>query len=157
MKKGSLTKHSSSKKKNTIDLDLFSSGKRDKESLLMSADTGGTPSISVGSALKDKKLNIKKVIFVSLGFFLIFNSYYMTLNITSYVLIKLNMDDFKNVLINLYFASSVLGTFLGQIILRKFMVRKSMIISGITHLLVITACILPAWKLEYPVDEDSSL
>ena len=91
MKKTSATKQGSSKRKNTIDLDLFSSGKRDKESLLMSADTGGTPSIPSTQHKKDKFLNIKKVIFVSLGFFIIFNSYYLALSLTTFTLVELGL------------------------------------------------------------------
>ena len=65
------------------------------------------------------------------------------------------MDSFRYVLVNVYYGSAIVGAVLGQSVLRKYGVRKSMVISGFGHFVVVAVCILPAWKYEYPLKDDS--
>ena len=116
MKKNSFTKkQGSSNRKNTIDLDLFSSGKRDKESLLMSADTGGTPSLTVTSNnKKDKYLNFKKVVYVSMGLMVIFTSCELMGIIGCFVVREMwGEQQVKIWLVDAYYGFGVVGAIFG--------------------------------------------
>jgi MFS family permease len=110
----------------------------------------------IGGVKDEKYLNLWKSLYVCLCFFLLFIAFNSTQNLSSEVQKLNNLGNFGYILLAILYLFIGIGSLVSSAVLKKIGFSKCLVIGASGHFCFVFAQILPAWRYDYPVTDDSS-